>query len=272
MKESPATVEEKEFRESLKPGQFCVELFETIPDAHFFVKNRDSRFMAVSAGFAAMYGVERPDSMLGMSDHDFTADFLADAFVADDRRVMDSGKPLVGKVELVPIGDSLDWLTTTKVPLWGINSRVIGLAGVTRRTRDDDDLYRHHPEIHRIVDFIRTHFRGPIALADLAAAGGVSISSVSRRFLAAFGLTPMRYLKMTRLNAACRALRKTREPLTEIARTHGFNDQTSMNRDFRAELNITPRQYRVRFSRTGRGRPPKQPRYPAATRKGNPKP
>jgi AraC-like DNA-binding protein len=242
------------FRSHLRPGELFEALFDAVPDAHYFVKDRHSRFVAVNRSFAKTFGFESPEGPVGKTDYDISASFLADLFVGDDRRVMETGRPLVNKVELVPTGDALDWLTTTKIPLFGEGGEVIGLAGVTRRTREDETLYRNHPEMHRIVDYVRGHFREKIALEDMARVAGVSPRSVGRLFQKTFGLTPIRYLKMTRLNAACRALRDTDLPLAEIARQSGFNDQTCMNRDFRSELNLTPKQYRERYGRGRNGR------------------
>jgi len=198
-------------------------------------------------------GVSSIEALIGRTDHDFSADFLADAFLADDRKVMESGCPIVNQVELVPSGDSLDWLTTTKVPLRGMDGSIFGLVGIIRLTRDSDALYKDHPEMHRIVDFIRENYRRRILAVDLARVAGISVSSVERLFRKTFGMTPNRYLKWTMLNAACHALRESEHPLGRIAKECGFSDQTSMTRDFRVELNLTPRKYRLRFRNGGTG-------------------
>jgi len=239
------------FLSALRPGQMLEVLFDAVPDAHFFVKDPQSRFLAASRSFLRLVGVSDIEELIGRTDHDFSADFLADAFLADDRRVMESGCPIINQVELVPTGDSLDWLTTTKVPLYDAGGKIAGLAGITRLTRDSDVIYRDHPELRRIVDYIRKNFRRRIPAADLAKAAGISVSSVERLFRKAFGMTPRRYRKWTMLNAACQALRDTDHPLGRVARECGFGDQASMTRDFRGELNLTPRKCRIRFRNGG---------------------
>ncbi len=226
-------------------------LFDALPEAHCFAKDRESRFLAANRSFLRLMGVSSLEDLLGRTDRDFSADFLADAFLADDRKVMETGIPIVNQVELVPTGDSLDWLTTTKIPLCDRTGKVVGLAGITRLTRDSDTLYRDHPEMHRIVDHIRTHYRKRILAVDLARVAGISVSSVERLFRKTFGITPNQYIKRTRLNAACHALRDTDLPLDKIAGSCGFGDQTGMTRDFRLELNLTPRKYRLRFRNGG---------------------
>ena len=252
VEEPPETMEwsQRRFFESLRPGQMMEALFEAVPGAYYFIKDRDSRFMGGSRQFAErLAGTNSLDAMIGKTDHDFSAEFLADAFLADDREVMETGKPILNRIELVPTADgSLDWLSTTKIPLYGIDGDIVGLAGVTRRIRDSDAVYADHPEMHRIVDFVREHYREKLSVADMARVGGVSVSSQERLFKKTFGLTPSMYLRKTRLNAACRLLRDSDNSLSDIAIQCGFNDQNSMTRAFRLELKITPLKYRRRFS------------------------
>ena len=244
------------FFSNLRPGQLLVDLFEAIPGAYFFVKDRQSRFMDGSQSFAETLGEASMEGLFGRTDYDFSPDFLADAFLADDRMVMETGKPVLNRIELVPTSDgSLDWLSTTKVPLYSHDGEIIGLAGVTRRIRDSDAVYADHPEMHRIVNFVRDHYREKLSMADMARVGGISVSSQERLFRKTFGLTPSMYLRKTRLNAACKSLRDTDESLADIAVQCGFNDQNSMTRAFRMELKITPLRYRRRFSEAVAERP-----------------
>jgi AraC-like DNA-binding protein len=187
--------------------------------------------------------------MLGKTDYDYSPDFLADGFFADDQYVIRTGEAIVNKIELVPSADgSLDWLCTTKIPLFDAQGEVVGLAGVARMIRDHDAVYADHPEMRRIVNHVRQHYREKLSIADLASVGGISVSSQERLFKKTFGLTPLMYLRRTRLNAACQLLRSSAVGLSDIAVQCGFNDQTSMTRAFRQELKITPLKYRRSFS------------------------
>lgn len=235
------------FFESLRPGQLLETLFDAVPDAYFFVKDRESRFMSASQSFVKMLGATSLEDLVGKTDFDFSPDFLAKAFFIDDQRVMSQGQTMLGKVELVPSEYSLDWLSTTKMPLYDNEESVIGLAGVCHVIRDSDDLYQNHPEMRRIVDFIAENFREKVTVADMAREAGISVSSVERLFRGTFGVTPLMYLHKTRLNAACWLLRQDDANLSVIATDCGFHDQTGMTRAFRQELKITPLKYRQRF-------------------------
>lgn len=235
------------FFEELKPGQFLESLFEALPNAHLFVKDRAGRFMAASPGFARQIGAGSVAEIIGKTDHDFIPDFIANAFVKDDLSVLKTGVPILQKVELVPSRSSLDWLTTSKVPLYGRDGGIIGLAGVIRQTEDSDEIYRENPVVHRIVDFLGEHYPSKITVADMASHAGISASTVERLFRSTFGISPLKYLKKVRLHCACKMLRTTRKTLETIARECGFTDPTGMSRDFRLELKINPRSYRNSF-------------------------
>jgi len=247
MKKTARQIQEQFFRE-LRPGQFLEQLFDALPNAHLFVKDRQGRFVAASPGFARQMGAGSVEEILGKTDHDFTADFLAEAFVKDDAYVLKKGKPIFNKVELVPVQNSLDWLTTSKVPLFNRSGKVVGLGGITRRTEDSDALYRRHPVVHRIVDYIGEHYPRKLTVKDLADHTGISPSSVERLFRSTFGISPLKFVKKVRLHAACKMLRQSGKPLALIAEECGFTDPTTLSRDFRHQLKISPRDYRIRFA------------------------
>lgn len=232
------------FFSSLRPGQLLEDLFNAIPEAYYFVKDRDSRFMSANENFAFMLGESSVNDIIGKTDFDYSANFLAEAFVADDRNVMETGIPILNKVELVPNESSLDWLKTSKTPLYGTNGQIIGLAGLTCSISVSESLYHDHPEMLAIVNYVRRQFRNRITISDIAEAASISPSTVERLFRRTFGITPFMFVLRTRLNAACELLRQDTESLSDIAQLCGFNDQTSMTRAFRTELKITPLRYR----------------------------
>lgn len=232
----------------LVPSDILAALFDTVPGAYFFVKDHEARFLGGSDSFARIMGVNSVEDLVGKTDYDYSPDFLADAFNKDDMKVMSSGKPFFNKIELVPNAEgSLDWLCTSKVPLFDMKGKVIGLAGVARLIRDEDKVYAEHPEMRDIIAFVQANYRKKITVADMAACGGISVSSQERLFRSTFGLTPLMYLRRTRLNTACRILRESDTSIATIAKECGFNDQTNMTRAFRQELRITPLRYRKRF-------------------------
>jgi len=66
----------------------------------------------------------------------------------------------------------------------------------------------------------------------------------ARQFKQTVGVTPHHYLTQKRLELAQALLTKTELPLSEIAYTAGFSDQSHLARHFRHALGTTPRALR----------------------------
>lgn len=95
-------------------------------------------------------------------------------------------------------------------------------------------------ELDRVRDLMTSRLAEPLPLADLAAVVGLSVSQFTRKFKAATGVTPHRYLVRLRVDAAARMLRAGSEPIACIAATCGFSHQEHLTRVMRAQLGTTP--------------------------------
>ena len=114
--------------------RLCMENLLEAPDVRVFFKDRDSRFVLVSAGFAAGLGQGRSmDELIGLSDFDlFSQTHAVEAF-ADERHILQTGEPIVGKVERETYSDRPDaWVSTTKLPLRDDRGQIIGTFGISR--------------------------------------------------------------------------------------------------------------------------------------------
>lgn len=239
----------RDFIENLQAGQFFTPLFSSLSGVYLFIKNRDLQFVHVNQGFAEMMGASTVEEMMGKSDFDYVPAFLAASFQKGDQEVLQEGKPVINKVELVPRNNGpLDWYSTSKIPLLNAKGEICGIAGITRRVNDSDEVYAVHPEMKGIVQYLREHYSEKITMPMVAESVGISVSKQERLFKKLFGITPLMYLQKIRLNAACSLIRNTKQDLASIATCCGFNDQTNMTRAFRTELKITPLKYRKNYS------------------------
>jgi PAS domain S-box-containing protein len=111
-------------------------LLENIPDLIYF-KDADSRFARVNIAQARYLGCARTDDLVGKTDFDFYPEALAREFHADEQRIIQSGQPLINKVERQAGADGAErWILTTKVPVFDRNGRVAGLVGVSKDITD----------------------------------------------------------------------------------------------------------------------------------------
>ena len=94
-------------------------------------------------------------------------------------------------------------------------------------------MLRHRNHVselaHRAQDHIEARFTSPLPLADLARDCGVSERTLTRRFVAATGLTPLRYQQVLRLERAEHLLGQG-ATADAAARTVGFTDARMLRR------------------------------------------
>jgi AraC family transcriptional regulator len=99
-------------------------------------------------------------------------------------------------------------------------------------------------QLNRVVDYIEQHLAERITGQDLAGLIDVSIGQLFRAFKASIGVPPHQYVAARRLELVCVLMRTTREPLSQIAVTTGFCDQSHLCRVFRRVLRVTPAAWR----------------------------
>ncbi len=102
-------------------------------------------------------------------------------------------------------------------------------------------------QVLAVQDRIEADFAAPLAMAELAGDAGMSLRSLSRRFLAATGLTPMQYLRLVRVETAKRLLETGPRSVEQVAADVGYGDTRAFVRAFGEAAGLTPADYRRRF-------------------------
>jgi len=119
------------FQELKDNYQLLRELMDFIPDVIYF-KDKKGRFVMVNQAHARGLGV-KPEALVGKTDFELFSKNRAIKMAQDDARVMDTGKPIIDKVERATRPDGVDnYVSTTKIPRYDNKGGVIGLIGITR--------------------------------------------------------------------------------------------------------------------------------------------
>jgi len=230
-------------------------LLDRVDGVQCWIKDLEGRYRWVNRGFLLNYAVERLDAVVGRTDHDLSPAHLADQYRLDDDRVL-QGEPVDRRIELVGRFDrTAAWSQTTKQPLRDGRGRIVGTVGITRVV--DPAVMSDGGEemsLGRVLVHMRTHFAEPLSNASLAEIAGRSVRAFERMFRRQLHVTPQRFLRRLRVRLACQELTASRRPLSAIAATHGFYDQSHFVREFRHEYKLTPGEYRDRHAgRSTRG-------------------
>jgi AraC-like DNA-binding protein len=237
--------ESERFIRRLKPEQIGLRLFQYLPDVFLFVKNRWGQFMRVNRSEVEFLGARSEDGVVGKTDFDFFTADLAGHYVGNDQDIMRTGRADENSIGMVPNREcELEWHVGTKVPLYDRGGRIVGIAGFTRKLAACERPAVGDERLWKAADFVRANYPRKLTVPDLADAAELPERTLARRFILQFRMTPLRYIRTVRLNAACRALRGTAKPLVEVALECGYSDQSHMTGEFRTWLGITPGQYR----------------------------
>jgi AraC family transcriptional regulator len=103
----------------------------------------------------------------------------------------------------------------------------------------------------RALWFVESHFAQALGLDEIAEAGGLSRSEMSRAFRRETGIALSAYLRGRRLTEAAKALAAGAASVTEVALACGYGSHEAFGRAFRAEFRMTPAELRRRASLDG---------------------
>jgi diguanylate cyclase (GGDEF)-like protein/PAS domain S-box-containing protein len=114
--------------------RICMRNLLASSEERIFFKDRESRFLFVSAGWLDAYRHGRSlENVIGKTDFDiFSQVHAAEAF-EDEQRIVRTGRPLVAKLERETFDDRPDmWMSTTKQALRDESGEIIGTFGLSR--------------------------------------------------------------------------------------------------------------------------------------------
>jgi diguanylate cyclase (GGDEF)-like protein/PAS domain S-box-containing protein len=112
----------------------CFRNLLATPGERLFFKDLQSRFLLVSESLAGdqSHGFS-VEELIGKTDFDVFSDEHALAAYEDEQRIIQTGKPMVAKIERETFHDRDDaWVSTTKLPLRGPDGSIVGTFGVSR--------------------------------------------------------------------------------------------------------------------------------------------
>jgi PAS domain S-box-containing protein len=198
---NPAT----ELRSPLLDRMLVTAFLENVPYAVYF-KDRNSRFIAVSASMAQHFGGATRDQVVGRTDFDFFAATHARPAYDDEQRIIRTGQPLVGKIEKETWPDGrVTWVLTSKLPLRDDAGNIIGTFGISRDITRSKEMEMAIEKAHKeVVDASRAAGMAEVATGVLHNVGNVLNSlNVSSSVLAS-GLRQSKADSLVKLAALLR--------------------------------------------------------------------
>jgi PAS domain S-box-containing protein len=183
--------------------RLCMRSLLADPDERVFVKDRESRFLLVSAGWLASFAPGCSfDEVIGKTDFDIFSRPHATAKLEDEQRVLVSGQPMLAKVERETFRDRPDaWVSTTKWPLrdghgniigtWGISRDISAQIGAEQALAASREQLRASERQHRLLFECNPH---PMFAYERATLRFVAVSNAA---VASYGYSREEFLTMT---------------------------------------------------------------------------
>jgi len=127
--------------------ELLMALMNTIPDRIYF-KDREGRFLSVNKAMRDFLNVSDEEAIKGKTDFDFFLPEHAEDAFADEQRVLATGEPIVGKLEMENLPDGrIGWVSTTKVPMRDTHGMIIGTCGISR------DITEEHHKAEQLQEY-----------------------------------------------------------------------------------------------------------------------
>ena len=149
--------ERKKAEQALQEWQQMLQsVLDTIP-VRVFWKNLDSNYLGCNRPFALDAGLQSPEEIIGKNDFEMGWAEQAELYRADDRLVMETGRPKLGYEEpqTTPDGGRI-WLRTNKVPLLDAEGRIKGVLGtyedITESKRMEETLRTSETKYRIVAD------------------------------------------------------------------------------------------------------------------------
>jgi PAS domain S-box-containing protein len=157
--------ERKLMEESLRRSeQYQRTLLDNFP---FFVwlKDKESRLLAANVQFARVAKVASTSELEGKTDFDFFPHDLASKYVADDRAVMETGRPKYDEEMYVDENGARHWMETWKSPLV-VDGAMVGTVGYSRDITERREYAEQLREAHEFTEMVLNAIPDPVFVKD----------------------------------------------------------------------------------------------------------
>lgn len=123
-------------------------------------------------------------------------------------------------------------------------------ADFEEEASDDAERGKKENRLGVVLEYISTHYSQNICISTLAELSHVSETHLRRLFQKVMNISPLEYINLVRIQAACHELQKTDKPVDKIREEVGFETASTFNRNFKKLVNMSPNEWRKRKQKT----------------------
>jgi len=136
------------------------------PD-YAYVKDRDGNFAAANHAAAELFGVDSAKDLLGKNSFDIETPDRAARTQEREQAILHQGASMVDfEEEMVDESGHSRWFSSTKVPLYDADRRLIGLAAVTREITAEKQIQQELIRSRDTLSYALAEMTGGLAMFD----------------------------------------------------------------------------------------------------------
>jgi PAS domain S-box-containing protein len=151
----------RQFEQTQSSQQLLRTLVDHLPDL-VHAKDTESRYILANAAYARFLGLASPAEVVGKTIFDLYPRELAAQYYADDRAVLETGRPVEREELDVDHAGHRRWSWVTKVPLRDEQGMVVGLVGLARditgRRQMEEALRKERDRAQQYLDLAGVMF------------------------------------------------------------------------------------------------------------------
>jgi AraC-like DNA-binding protein len=221
------------------------ELFDSLTDLVYFLKDARCRYMVVNQALVERCGFRVKSELIGRRADEAYPPPLGRGYVEQDEAVIRTGRPILNQLELQIYSSGVrGWCVTSKVPLRGLQGSIVGLVGISKDLHATTETGEDYTPLAVVIRHIQAHFDEPLKLQELARMAGLSTYQFEQRMRRIFAITAGQFIHKVRMDDAVRRLRETDDPIAGIAHACGYAEQSSFTRQFKQTVGVSPARYR----------------------------
>jgi PAS domain S-box-containing protein len=238
----------KEFFGQLAEPFSGEELFDSVTDMVYFLKNSHGQYLVVNQALVERCGCREKAELIGRTADEVYPPPLGQSYRAQDEQILRTGEPILNHLELqIYPGGATGWCTTSKVPLRARSGQVVGLAGISKDVHATIESGEDYTSLANVLRRINSQYDQPLKIQELAEMAKLSTYQFEQRIKKIFGITAGQFIQKVRMDAAVRRLRDSRDPIAKIALDCGYAEQSSFTRQFKLTVGLSPARYRAHF-------------------------
>ena len=219
------------------------QVFDGVEEMLFYVKDQSGRYVFVNDTFVKRLGFESKSQMIGKAAIQVYPNGLGRQYSIHDLEILKSGVGFKNRLMSHLSADGEHSLALiTKEPIIDDNGKIAGVCGITRdlNIQDQESL----KNLEKILNFIEECPQTLLSREQIEELIGPRTNKLERVIKKTFKITLMEFIKIKKLEIACRKLARTDDKIVNIALEVGYSDQSAFSRQFKKKIGVTPQAYR----------------------------